>query len=481
MKRIINTPFIFCLLCILHLSCKKALTENPEGFINPEQFYKTDDDAIQAVNGAYFWLIGTYPQRLYQQELWSYLDEECDNVRQKSVSGQLDVSATNFGYAQTMWNGAYRGVTTACQAIDRIPKSGKSELKDRSVAEAQFLKSLFYYYLTGIFRDAPMVTENNYGDVEQVRKLPRSSADEIRKMMIADLTAAINVLPEKYTNLTDKGRATKGAAQTLLTKVYLWNKDWKNAAITAKSITGYKLMPTYAEMFSSENEFNEESIFEIDFKTDMLNSYQHAFYSPNKIVDVAPFKDKSWYGSYVPFKAFASSYASNDDRKSSVIATAYNGTPFKPEEAQKVDVWFGPKWWRLDVAERNSGLDIYVFRYADVLLMLAEAANEDNDLQTALDAINKVRERAKLDPLQNIGKDELRKAIQQERSWELVGEGHRKFDLVRWGIWLETVKAATSEEIPLRSNSYQKKYEYLPIPAGEIQKNPNLAPQNEGY
>jgi hypothetical protein len=478
-----NSYIIVLLITIISLgSCQKALIEEPKNFLNPEQFFKTDDDAKQGVNGVYFWLVGSHPQRLFQQELWSYLDEECDNILGKTVKGALDISPLNPGpYTQTMWNGCYRGVYNASQLIDKVPKSGTSTIKDRSVAEARFLRALYYYYLTGIFRDVPLITDKNYLDIEVTRTLPRTPAADVRKLMIEDLNAAIAVLPLKYSDAADKGRATKGAAQTLLTKVYLWNKDWKNAVTTAKAIQGYRLLDNYADVFKSDNEFNDESIFEIDFKTDLLNSYQHAFYAPNKTVNVEPFTSKPWYGGYVPFKAFADSFEANDARKESIIATGYNGKAFTPETVYNTDVWFGPKWWRLDAGERNSGLDIYVFRYADVLLMLAEAANEDNDITTALDAINQVRVRGKITPLAGLTQDALRTAIRKERSIELVGEGHRKFDLVRWGIWLETAKAAMATEAPLRANSLQKKYEYAPIPAGEVQKDPALNPQNEGY
>ena len=477
-----NSYIIVILISILSFgACQKALVEEPKSFLSPEQFFKTDDDARQGVNGAYFWLVGSHPQRLFQQELWSYLDEECDNILGKQVRGPLDISPLNAGYAQTMWNGCYRGVYTASQVIDKVAKSGSSAIKDRSIAEARFLRALYYYYLTGIFKDVPLITDKNYLNIEETRKLPRTPAAEIRKFMIEDLNAAIAALPLKYTDASDKGRASKGAAQTLLAKVYLWNKDWKNAVTTAKSVQGYRLLDNYADVFKSDNEFNEESIFEIDFKKDLLNSYQHAFYSPTNTVNAEPFKSKPWYGIYVPFKAYANGFEAGDARKASIIATGYNGQAFTPETIYNVDVWFGPKWWRLDAGERDSGLDIYVFRYADVLLMLAEAANEDNDMTTALEAFNKVRVRAKLTPLSAVTQEALRTAIRKERSIELVGEGHRKFDLVRWGIWFETAKAAINAEAPLRANSLQKKYEYLPIPAAEVQKDPALSPQNQGY
>jgi hypothetical protein len=464
------------------VGCKKQLTEDPKTFISPEQFFKTDQDAVQGVNGVYFWLVGEYPQRLFQQDLWQVLDEDCDAIRRPN-SGALNLSGNNPGSALVIYGGFYKGIYNASQCIDKIPKSGTSDLKKRTEGEARFLRALFYYYVTGLFGDAPLINESNYANTETAKSLPRSPVADIRKMMITDLTAAIGLLPGTYPDAGDKGRATKGAAQTLLTKVYLWNKDWVNAKSTAQAVKSsgtYTLLASYADVFSAGNEFNKESIFEIDFQKDLLNSYQHAFYAPDNRVGVEPFSKKPWYRSYVPYKSFANSFAPEDKRKTAQIATSYNGKDFAVDATNKVNVWFGPKWWRLDADERNSGLDIYVFRYADVLLMLAEAANESGDTPGALAAINEVRQRAGIAALTGLSQDALRTQIYQERGWELCGEGHRRLDLQRWGKLIGTAKTASQAEEPILSNSYQTFYNLLPIPASEIQKNPALT-QNPGY
>ncbi|MBB6502780.1 RagB/SusD family nutrient uptake outer membrane protein [Pedobacter cryoconitis] len=470
------------LILVGMMGCKKQLTEDPKTFISPEQFFKSDQDAVQGVNGVYFWLVGSYPQRLFQQDLWQVLDEDCDAIRRPN-SGAQNLSGNNPGSAQIVYGGIYKGIYNASQCIDRIPKSGTSDLKKRTEGEARFLRALFYYYATGLFGDVPLINESNYSNTETAKTLPRSPVADVRKLMVTDLTAAIGLLPVTYPDAADKGRATKGAAQTLLTKVYLWNKDWANAKATALAIKNsgtYTLLPNYADVFSASNEFNNESIFEIDFQKDLLNSYQHAFYSPDSRVGVEPFSKKPWYRVYVPYQAFASSFAPEDKRKTAQIATGYNGQAFAPDATNRVNVWFGPKWWRLDADERNSGLDIYVFRYADVLLMLAESANEGGDITTALSAINEVRQRAGIAVLAGLSQDQLRNQIYQERGWELCGEGHRRLDLQRWGKFIATAKAASLTEEPILSNSYQTFYNLLPIPASEIQKNPALT-QNPGY
>ncbi|ARS40363.1 hypothetical protein CA265_12130 [Sphingobacteriaceae bacterium GW460-11-11-14-LB5] len=479
-----NTNKIFAVFMTIALmfgtSCKKELTEDPKAFVSPENFFKTDADAVMAVNGAYFWLVGTHPQRLFQQELWSYLDEDCDAIFTWGNKGALNLTPINGGYASTIWNGLYRGIQTSSQVIDRVSKSGSSPIKDRAVAEARFLRALYYYYVTGVFRDGPLVDEVNYLDNGTAAKLPRTPADKIRDFMIKDLEAAIKVLPDSY-EAANKGRATKAAAQTLLTKVFLWKKNWTAALTTAQAVTGRVLLPEYKDVFTEANEFNNESIFEIDFQKDNLNSYQHAFYSPQKKVGVSPFSEKPWYGGYVPLNSFVDGFEAGDKRKDLEIATGYMGKNFIPDPENGVSVWFGPKWWRLDAGERNSGLNIIIFRYADVLLMEAEAANEAGDQATAFTAINKVRARAGLSALNGLTQELLRAAIMKERGIELCGEGHRKLDLVRWGLWLKTAKAAQAIQSKVRADSYQAQYEYLPVPAVEVEKNPALAPQNQGY
>ena len=475
--------FFILIIALSGISCKKQLTEVPKSFLSPDQFYKTDNDALQGVNGVYLWLVGIYPSRLFQQDLWQQLDENCDAIRVPN-SGTLNITAQNPGNALVMYSAFYKGIYNASLLIDKVPKSGSSDIKNRTVGEAKFLRALFYYYLTGLFGDAALITESNYANADNTKSLPRTPAADVRKQMVKDLTEAIAVLPATYSGTADQGRATKGAAQTLLTKIYLWNKDWKNAADMATAIKNsgtYVLLPNYADVFSATNEFNQESIFEINFQKDLLNSYQHAFYSPDSRVGVEPFKSKPWYRSYVPYQAFANSYDPADKRKASVIATGYNGTPFAADALNKVNVWFGPKWWRLDADERNSGLDIYVFRYADVLLMLAEAADEMNDLTTTYQALSAVRARAGLTTPTGLSQDQYRTAIRQERGWELVGEGHRRLDLLRWGTYIQTAKAAAMPEEPVLAQSYQASYSLLPIPASEIQKNPALAPNNPGY
>lgn len=479
-----KTSFIMAILILISAaSCKKQLTEVPKSFLSPTNFYKTDQDATQAVNAVYANLIGrqSYPNRLFQQELWEMLDENCDAIRRPG-SGALNQSATNPGYAINIWGGCYLGIYNASAIIDQVPKSGSSDIKNRSVAEAKFLRALFYYYLQGLFGDVPLVTESNYANSTITKSLPRTPAAAVRAQMIKDLTDAISVLPATY-GAADQGRATKGAAQTLLIKAYLWNKDWKNAQTVAQAIKSsgtYVLLPNYADVFGATNEFNQESIFEINFVSNLQPSYQHAFYLPDSRVGVEPFKSGPWYRVYVPYHTFANSFSPLDKRAASVIATGYNGQPFQVDAANQVDVWFGPKWWRLDGQERNSGLDVYVFRYADVLLMLSEAANEQGDVATALEAINEVRTRAGLPDLVGLSQDALRTAIQQERNWELVGEGHRRLDLVRWGIYIPTITAAAQAEQPALAQSYQTYYNLLPIPASQIQINPALT-QNPGY
>lgn len=478
-----NIVFAIALvMAVLGSSCKKQLEEVPKNFLTPDQFFQSDQDAIQGVNGAYTCLIRQGPIYMYQQFLWQFLDEACDALRLPN-SPAVTLSVAPWSYANNFWSGYYKGIYTTSQIIDKVPRSGSSVLKDRSVGEARFLRALFYYYATCTFGDVPLVTERNYSDLATASSLARTSADSVRAFMIDDLLKAIAVLPDTYSSGSDKGRATKGAAQTLLVKTYLWRKDWAKAEQVAQDIEAshtYKLLPEYADVFKENNEFNQESIFEINFEPNLLPSFQADYYEPNNTVGVAPFSTNVWFRIYVPFQSFANSFEPGDKRKDVEIATGYNGQAFTPDVTNRVSLWFGPKWWRLSATRKNSGLDIYHFRYADVLLMLAEAANELGHTSIAEDAINEVRERAGLPDLSGLSKDDFRTALQKERGVELCGEGHRRFDLVRWGIWYEATKAAALPEEPVLANSLQPYMDLLPIPQAEISLNPHLT-QNPGW
>ncbi|SKA40724.1 Starch-binding associating with outer membrane [Chitinophaga eiseniae] len=480
---------LFSACILLASSCGKQLVENPKSAIGTNTFYSNDAEAVLGVNGVYSWL-GTSGG--FKSSLWRALDEGTDVIRGRIWANDpvptYQLTSFNPGYTSAIWTTMYRGISNANLVIDKVSKSAgvSKTIKDRVIGETKFLRSLYYYYLTGLFGDVVYYDETNYA-IEYTQSLSRISAADIREKLVEALTDAESKLPAKYAG-ADAGRATKGAAQTLLTKIYLWQKKWDLAQKKAQAIVDsktYLLQANYADIFLETGEFGPETIFEVDFEP-VLNGHDHsAWYQPQKQVGVSPFVSRSWYGTYIPYTTFVNTIGENDKRRASIIATGYNNQPFLVDPVEQIKVWSGPKFWRLNTRQDNDGgLDMYVFRYADVLLMLAEAANESGDADKALWAVNEVRKRAFGATgvfTATLGQQAMRDYLFRERAVELYGEGQRRLDLIRWGKLVTAVKTAAATEDTYIANNIQDFHIRYPIPAIEIQKNPNLAPNNDGY
>jgi len=482
--------FYILILASTFTACNKQLQEDPQNRITADNFYTNDNEAILGVNGVYSWL-GTSGG--FKSSLWRALDEGTDVIRVRNRPNDPEpnytLSSFSPGYTLPIWTNLYKGIFNANLVIDKVGKSaGVSDaIKNRVVAEALFLRSLYYYYLTGLFGNAVYYDETNYS-LQETMNLPRIAADDIRSKIIESLKSAEQYLPAKYTG-GDIGRATKGAAQTLEVKVYMWLKQWDLAQKKAQEIIDsktYTLQANYSDIFTEANEMiGSEIIFEVDFEP-VLNGQDHqAWYEPEKQVGVSPFSGRSWYGTYIPYTTFLNYIEPNDKRRASIVATSYNGQQFKVDPVEKITTWSGPKFWRLtQVADADGGLDMYVFRYADVWLMLAEAANENNDPATALTAVNEIRKRSFgtsgvfTAPL---SKDSMTAYLFKERAIEFYGEGQRRLDLIRWGKLASSVKIAAATEDAYVAGNVQTFNDLYPIAAVEIQKNPNLAPNNAGY
>jgi len=481
---------LMLLTTVLFTACDKELVENPKNKITTENFYTNDTEAILGVNGVYSWMVTSGG---FKSSLWRALDEGTDVIRVRNRPSDPEpnytLSSFNPGYTLAIWTNLYKGIANANLVIDKVSKAGgvTAPIRTRVLAEAKFLRSLYYYYLTGLFGNVVYYDETNYS-LDETQVLGRTSADEIRKKLVESLKEAEAGLPAKYTG-ADVGRATKGAAQTLLVKVYLWQKAWSFAQQKAQEIVNsktYTLQANYADIFTEANEMTgSEIIFEVDFEPTLNGQDHHSWYQPEKQVGVSPFSARSWYGTYIPYTTFVNSFEANDKRKASIIATSYNGTNFKVDPVQQIYYWTGPKFWRLSTAaDADGGLDMYVFRYADVLLMLAEAANENNDPATALSAVNEVRKRAfGATGVFNaqLSKQDMTDYLFRERAIEFYGEGQRRLDLIRWGKLANAVKAAAATEDPFVAANVKDYNALYPIAAVELQKNPNLAPNNPGY
>jgi hypothetical protein len=370
----------------------------------------------------------------------------------------------------------YQGIIRSNAVVKNVPAINMADaLKSQYVGEAKFLRALNYFTLVNLFGAVPLITEPlENTDAALVARTPVA---DINKVIIADLLAAEAGLPVSFSG-NNLGRATKGAAQALLGKVYLYNKDYTNAEKYFSLVIAsnrYSLMDNFQEVWHRSFENNKESIFEVQF-ADIGGSGSNL-----KNGTMLPAVNGAT-GSTLATKRAFDAFDPADPRRGMTIFKA--GDAFAPNVSAALAV-FNPTWSASGYAVKKgmwpimyvngSGINYPLIRYADVLLMYAEAANELNQLDKARAAVNQVRQRPSvMMPVLTVTdtgtKQTMFDAIVKERQVELMFEFQRFMDLKRWGM------AATV----LSPLGYQAKHALFPIPQLELDINPKLT-QNTGW
>ncbi|UGU15933.1 RagB/SusD family nutrient uptake outer membrane protein [Sinomicrobium kalidii] len=499
MKLKIKNIFLVVILIITTAGCEEALVENPKSIISPDNFFTTEDQCIQATNGSYAGL----PRIFGQQDLWSLTFAGTDlfmfNGGSQTIHAvqNYNFSPANAQNSYDTWNRCYDAIKDVNLVIARVSEAPIDDsLKERLIGENKFLRAVYYYILSNTFGEVPLWTEEL--DVDVVSELPRAPLAEVREQIITDLNDASDHLPwpSEY-GAEETGRATKGAALGLLAKVYLFNEDYANAKRTAEAVTAsneYALLDDYSELFDMDNTNNKESVFEIQFKrdastnTNYIINYFYTWFLPVPDSGGGTYGGVDFgnsnlisYHEFYPSARLISLYAEDDTRKDEVLAYEYEGQPFTSlPEADRP--WFGPKFWDLTASQRASEKNLYFMRYADVLLILAEAENELGNTANAISQLNKIRFRAtgKNDVDISMAQEEIRRFIMDERARELVGEFNRKWDLARWGNLVDAVQSLPPDDNVEGAANVRDYHEVFPIPFDEIVQNPNLE-QNPGY
>lgn len=494
MKKVIVYLVGIMALLAIGSGCQKQLTEHPTSFVSPSNFFKTAQEDEAAVNSIYSVLYDFFSNWQFLEETAGESDLMWVNVG-TSFDGTFSYDAGAPGFGATVWQNAYRGIMYANNTIYGIQHSPvDSTTKNSMIAEAKFLRALYYFFLTNTFDGVPYWTFplNTEDRLNIVASLPRTDAGIIRDSLIADLQSCAGYLPVKRTG-DDMGRVTRGAALTLLQKIALFNKEWQTSIAAGEQVVqsgAYKLLPNYADIFDTKN--TAESIFEIQYDYNIAGGIQRSQQNPSfcmpsnhkkgtTLYDGVDFGTKAatTYGDILPTHVLVGLYTdTNDVRKNIVLGYEYNGQVFSRVKTTGMP-WLGPKFWDFSVVNLASGKNIIYLRYADVLLMLAEAYNEIGNSAKSLSYLNEVRQRAHIPNYIDANQDSLRQEIRDERGRELAGEYQRRWDLVRWGIWYQALKE-TAIDNPNGAANLQEYKQYYPIPENEIIKNPNLK-QNEGY
>ena len=482
---------ITVITAIAFFSCKK-LTENPNAVIVSSQFYKTQSDATSAVNAVYSTLNsdpnGDFP--LYGRQLNLLVENASDNQVYSPSNTNPDVRAmgtatyiSSNSRVQKVWQQLYYGINRANIAIDNIPAiQMDTTLKARLIRESKFIRGLLYFNLVRLYGAVPLILHNPTSISVNALLVPRTSVDSVYAQIVTDLTEATN-LPKSYSG-TDVGRATGGAAHTLLAKVYLTHQNWTDALTQLNIVInggyGYTLFPNYYDAFQKATKNGKEHIFSAQFETNLgaANSTQYLSLS------FTSFNTATWPIDVPADSSVYRLFSSTDTRRAvTFYNSVYNAATgqtvvFNNSSAPYFNKFVDYSLTPLSV-QAQSGINYPVLRYADVLLMYAEAQNEINGAPTsdAYNAINQVRSRANVPNLTaGLSQSAFRDSVFLERRKEFIQEGHRWFDLVRQG---GTVLVDALHKIPAKSAASSKNT-LFPIPLVEVQLNPKLT-QNPGY
>jgi hypothetical protein len=416
-------------------SCSQDFTDlNPVTQRNVNGFYLTANDMNTAINAAYraLQMNGTY-----NQSYWIMQEMRSDNTDQGPDGTGLGAELTvidNFSEIATSeiitaaYTDSYLGIARCNIVLDRIEAiEMDAVLKNQIKGEALFLRSLFYYNLAISFGNVPMPL-SEAKSVAEGSSLPQVPASEIYKQLIVDLQAAETALPIRHA-AADVGRATKGAAAALLGKVMLTAGDKAGAVAVLKRIVadyGYSLLPDYGSLWGLANKNNAESIFEVQFKgggTGTGNSFTNAF-SPLLRQTTGAYKNR-------PTVNMMNAYEPGDDRFLKSMDTSYVNSSGVVLSNSRNDIRFITKYGKENAFNENdASYNFVVLRYADVLLMLAEALGDSPEAYTYM---NQVRARAKLAPISATTPGTFEEKLLHERRVELAFENHRWADLLRFG------------------------------------------------
>jgi hypothetical protein len=532
---------VFAAAMIAATGCRD-LTEVPSDFLAPENFFQNEGDALAAVNAAYatfvnlasplsddqylgrnFWMLVEYPTE--------YVTSRLSAGNERSLIGTFHTQFnSSHNYLIQYWQAAYAGINRANVVIARVPEIAMDEeRRDQVVAEAKFLRALHYYWLAGMFGGVPLKLDETTG-IEGV-SVPRATAAETYAQIEKDLTEAAAVLPQSWP-ASDFGRATRGAALTLLAKSYLQSAaafgitgNYQKAMDTFRQVQGlgYGLVSgaQYRSLFDGSNERANEIIWSLQhIRVSDLGGQMTEWFSPNPSPDVSGAGEQNQFQAERPFY---DSYATTDVRKDGTWLTSFTRASGQPitwawtSGIQNSSQYgsTGPAVRKhIDWAAAEDGAeapDYVILRYADVLLGLAEAINEvSGPTAEAIDLVNQVRRRAGIADLPaGLTQATFRDAIFLERKYEFAMELHGVFDMRRHWDWnVARIEANRARARPTSAggtninaspftSSVEKcsvsptsvcfdpiddKWRLYPIPAHAIELNPAMAgQQNPGW
>ena len=491
MKKII----LIISLIVGSLSAVSCLEEDSSAIVNPYDFFKTSVQIRGACNGCYGPLADIHDLRYFIAVEGTTDLASTNGSAQKDA--KLDINPASNGAGTHVWQNCWYGIRYCLSTIAGISRSPLADSeKSHYDVETRILMSYYYYLLTSFFGDVPFYTDyvETDADLNLIGNKGRMSAFETRKTLIEDLKLHVPTLPQIRTCDQELNNCGAAMGWMMIAKLAAWNKDWDTvieAGEHLEAIYGDLSQYPYTDvMFRNKN--TPESIFEI------LHEWEEGG------IEYATSKGLSIHTVVLPYPKTAGTNIYDGVTIPELGTEAQAYTPLRPTTYMKTTVcpsgkgdirrevnmcsgwdgvnfgssrvWMGPKFWSPGTYKYYDNMNYKVFRYADAVLLLAEAWCEKGDFAKSIEYLNMVRNRAEIDPYHFVTQVKLRGEIRDERGRELFGEFGRKFDLVRWGIWYEQVSAYN-----LYSNvqtNILPCHEYYPIPdvqcarSGRVLSNP---------
>lgn len=502
-------------------SCENFLEEIPKDIVAPENFFNSEADARQAMNGVYaIWKNNS----LYGQVGLDHFYDNGADIIEPNRSAEFVEPIGNYSMNEALadrsvqkmsasdtWKDLYKVILNSNIIISRV--KGKPNIpvavQNEIIAEAHFMRGLAYWHITNLWGAAPYFTDDI--NINEIRVLGRTDEATILTGVIADLQLAQNGLPATVAN-SQRGRVSKWVPAIVLAKIYMKQKNWQAGLTKSLEIINqspHTLLSTYEAVFDPANEYNAEIIWSLDFAKDIRGQFEEgvpqiagngnwrpSMFNPrlrdepkntserNALRNALTARGEAFDGTglQVASADFAAKFPKNDLRRKLNVMDNYLGFDLVfPYMAKMMNL-------KLASSPRfNHSDNRMIFRLADVYLMAAECENELNGPANAYQYINAVRKRAYATQeeweLKGLTQLQFREKMYDERKWELAGEAHRRYDLIRWGILLDVVRQQRYRfwEPHVNIRPYHVK---LPIPLQELETNPALLesdPTNNGY
>ncbi len=515
MKNKFSKIFLSALLLLVGLNaCKDNLEITDPNRLSSTEFYANQDQAVAAVDAIYNALI---IDGMYQRITPIYNDGRGDEISSRSpwpfMTGfsAFTVPATD-GALEIFWAGHYIMVSRANQVLENVPgiESVDADLKERLLGQAYFLRALAYFNLANVQDKVPLILETPKGAEAFYPSNAEVNLTTVYAQVKSDLEQAISRLPLTYNNVTgpdqgQEGRATKGAAQSLLGTVYLYEGDYAAALPHFQAVVNsnqYTLAPNYADLFSQDpavERNNTERIFWAEFTTSANSDFNWGG-DPNQnwrqFLALTPTYSQGDFFDFYP-----TAFLYNEMRKEKTVDNKldprYHATILSYEPTEGYTTAYGQDWLTRygPGSEGNyyikkytnavggtdaftAGFNYHVIRYADVLLMYAECLANTGKIGDAAKLVQQVRNRANLPNREAefaaLSLADFMKQLEHERIMEVPIEGKRWYDIKRWGFLNDPAKLAELKAHDFEFNTFAAGKDFIPIAQTELDRNPNL-------